>query len=268
MNKPIKTDRLTVLSALLLILLCVYFVFLYKLQIIEGDAYLEKSANSLSSIEQVTAARGNILDRYGRVLVSNQPSYNITINEHQLFYETDDPNAQILALTAMMKLVKSVNKESTLSVTGTVRERDSKNPKLPTGDIEVVPEKIEVLGRCRYNELPFEINRSREADEAARLKYRYLDLRNPAVKKNIILRCNVVAALRQAMAVSQAVTDLPVLQPLVGMGEAAAALMKPCFISHLPAILIYFPSPQTQKGSRRNTAKWRPGWPRSWRSPG
>ena len=52
------------------------------------------------------------------------------------------------------------------------------------------------------------------------------------------------------------------------MGEAAAALMKPCFISHLPAILIYFPSPQTQKGSRRNTAKWRPGWPRSWRSPG
>jgi len=102
MNKPIKTDRLTVLSALLLILLCVYFVFLYKLQIIEGDAYLEKSANSLSSIEQVTAARGNILDRYGRVLVSNQPSYNITINEHQLFYETDDPNAQILALTAMV----------------------------------------------------------------------------------------------------------------------------------------------------------------------
>ena len=60
-----------------------------------------------------------------------------------------------------------------------VRERDSKNPKLPTGDIEVVPSQIEVLGRCRYNELPFPINRSREADEAARLKYRYLDLRNP-----------------------------------------------------------------------------------------
>ena len=99
----------------------------------------------------------------------------------------------------MMKTVKSVNKESTISVTGTVRERDSKNPKQPTGDIELVPEKIEILGRCRYNELPFEINRSREADEAARLKYRYLDLRNPAVKNNIILRCNVIAALRQAM---------------------------------------------------------------------
>ena len=99
----------------------------------------------------------------------------------------------------MMRAVKAINKESTISVEGTVRERASKNPKLPTGDIEVVPEKIEVLGRCRYNELPFEINRSREADEQQRLKYRYLDLRNPAVKKNIILRCNVVAALRQAM---------------------------------------------------------------------
>ncbi|MGM9587461.1 MAG: aspartate--tRNA ligase [Candidatus Limivicinus sp.] len=99
----------------------------------------------------------------------------------------------------MMGIVKSINKESTISVEGVVRERASKNPKLPTGDIEVVPEKIEVLGKCRYNELPFEINRSREADETQRLKYRYLDLRNPAVKQNIILRCNVIAALRQAM---------------------------------------------------------------------
>ena len=100
---------------------------------------------------------------------------------------------------AMMAIVKSVNKESTISVEGTVRERASKNPKQATGDIEVVPEKIEILGKCRYNELPFEINRSREADETQRLKYRYLDLRNPAVKNNIILRCNVVSALRQAM---------------------------------------------------------------------
>jgi len=80
-----------------------------------------------------------------------------------------------------------------------VRERSAKNPGQPTGDIEVVPDTIEVLGSCRYAELPFPINRSREADEAARLKYRYLDLRNPAVKQNIILRCQVVAALRQKM---------------------------------------------------------------------
>ena len=107
----------------------------------------------------------------------------------QLVVETED----------MMAIIKSLNKESTIQVTGTVRERSSKNPNLPTGDIEVVPTKIEVLGRCRYNELPFQINRSREADESLRLKYRYLDLRNPAVKKNIILRCQVVAALRAAM---------------------------------------------------------------------
>ena len=107
----------------------------------------------------------------------------------QVVIETED----------MMAAVKELNKESTISVEGTVRERDSKNPKLPTGDIEVVPSKIEVLGRCRHNELPFPINRSREADEATRLKYRYLDLRNPEVKGNIILRSNVVAALRAAM---------------------------------------------------------------------
>ena len=105
----------------------------------------------------------------------------------------------VIETEEMMAAFKALNKESTLSVEGTVRERDSKNPKLPTGDIEVVPAKIQVLGRCRHNELPFPINRSREADESARLKYRYLDLRNPEVKKNIVLRCNVVAALRQAM---------------------------------------------------------------------
>jgi len=99
----------------------------------------------------------------------------------------------------MLRVFKDITKESTISVTGVVRERASKNPKLPTGEIEVVPARVEVLGRCRHNELPFQINRSREADEATRLKYRYLDLRNPEVKKNIILRCSVVAALRQSM---------------------------------------------------------------------
>ena len=112
------------------------------------------------------------------------------------FYGT----TQLVAETEeMMKKFKEITKESTISVTGVVRERSSKNPKQATGEIEVIPDSVTVLGRCRYNELPFEINHSREADETARLRYRYLDLRNPEVKKNIILRCNVVAALRQAM---------------------------------------------------------------------
>ena len=98
-----------------------------------------------------------------------------------------------------LQQVKALNKETTIAVTGTVRERTNKNPKIPTGDIEVVPEKIQVLGRCRYNELPFEINFSRDADESQRLKYRYLDLRNPQVRDNIVLRSQVIAALRHAM---------------------------------------------------------------------
>ena len=107
---------------------------------------------------------------------------------------------QIVAETEeMVGAFKAITKESTVSVDGDVRERASKNPKIPTGEIEVVPSKIEVLGRCRHGELPFQVNRSREADEAQRLKYRYLDLRNPAVRDNIVLRCQVVAALRNAM---------------------------------------------------------------------
>ena len=99
----------------------------------------------------------------------------------------------------MMEIIDSVNKESTISVTGTVRERSNKNMELPTGEIEVVPEKIEILGKCIYNALPFEINKSKEADENFRLKYRYLDLRNPDMKKNIVMRSKIVAELRQRM---------------------------------------------------------------------
>ena len=99
----------------------------------------------------------------------------------------------------MMRIIKPLNKETTISVTGIVRERESKNPKQATGEIEVVPQSIEVLGKCVHNQLPFEINKSKDADENVRLKYRYLDLRNPEVKKNIILRCQVVAELRRLM---------------------------------------------------------------------
>ena len=107
----------------------------------------------------------------------------------QIVVETED----------MMNMIKSLNKESTISVEGVVRERSSKNANLPTGEIEVVPDKIEILGKCIYNALPFEINQSKDADENARLKYRYLDLRNPNMKKNIVMRSQIVAELRQRM---------------------------------------------------------------------
>lgn len=105
----------------------------------------------------------------------------------------------VIETEEMMEQLDGVNKESTISVTGTVRERSNKNMELATGEIEVVPEQIEVLGKCIYNALPFEINQSREADENARLKYRYLDLRNPSVKSKIVLRSKIVAELRNKM---------------------------------------------------------------------
>ena len=105
----------------------------------------------------------------------------------------------VIETEEMMQSLDGINNESTLCVEGSVRERSSKNANLATGDIEVVPTKITVLGKCRYNALPFEINQSREADENARLKYRYLDLRNPAVKDKIVLRSKIVAELRQRM---------------------------------------------------------------------
>ncbi len=99
----------------------------------------------------------------------------------------------------MMDIVDSVNKETTFQITGVVRERSSKNNGMATGEIEVVPNSIEILGKCIHNALPFEIRQSKEADESFRLKYRYLDLRNPVVKDKIILRSQIVSELRARM---------------------------------------------------------------------
>ncbi|MBQ0079675.1 MAG: aspartate--tRNA ligase [Eubacterium sp.] len=138
-----------------------------------------ESVTLVGWIENTREVGGNLMfvvlrDFYGKT--------QITIENEELF-----------------AFVKSLNKETTVSVNGTVRERSSINPNMPTGEIEIEPTSIEVLGACTHQELPFEINRSKEADETLRLKYRYLDLRNPEVKQNIILRCNVVSALRAAM---------------------------------------------------------------------
>ncbi|SHJ76669.1 aspartyl-tRNA synthetase [Hathewaya proteolytica DSM 3090] len=99
----------------------------------------------------------------------------------------------------MMAKFDEINFESTISIMGEVRERSSKNEEMSTGDIEVLPSEISVLGKCRYNELPFEINHSKEADENARLKYRYLDLRNPEVKEKIVIRSKVISEIRNSM---------------------------------------------------------------------
>ena len=92
-----------------------------------------------------------------------------------------------------------INSESVVRIEGVVRERSSKNSQMETGDIEVVVENLSVLGKCEHNELPFKINFSKDVDENIRLKYRYLDLRNPLVKKNIVLRSQITNELRRRM---------------------------------------------------------------------
>ena len=95
--------------------------------------------------------------------------------------------------------LREIPTESTVLVEGTVVLRSSPNEKLPTGLIEIVPERVEVLGRRTTQALPFEVSRSTEAGEDVRLRYRFLDLRNPAVKEKIVLRAQIVAELRRLM---------------------------------------------------------------------
>ena len=95
--------------------------------------------------------------------------------------------------------LRDIPTESTVLVEGTVVLRSAPNEKLPTGMIEVVPERVEVLGRRSTQALPFEVSRSTEAREDIRLAYRFLDLRNPAVKEKIVLRAAIIAELRRLM---------------------------------------------------------------------
>ena len=99
----------------------------------------------------------------------------------------------------LLSKLREIPTESTVSVTGMVALRSAPNEKLPTGKIEIVPEKVEVLGKRTVQALPFEISHSTEAGEDARLRYRFLDLRNPAVKEKIVLRSKIVADLRRLM---------------------------------------------------------------------
>ena len=94
--------------------------------------------------------------------------------------------------------IKTYSTESCISILGQVVERSSKNTKIPTGEIEVVAKKIEMLGKCK-NVLPFEINTNQEVREDLRLEYRFLDLRNKKLHENILLRSKIMKTLRDKM---------------------------------------------------------------------
>lgn len=97
-------------------------------------------------------------------------------------------------------LLNGITREDCVSIEGIVEKRDEEtyNPKIPTGTIELEAKSIQVLGKV-YKQLPFEIVTSKEVREDVRLKYRYLDLRNPKVKDNILFRSQVISFLRQKM---------------------------------------------------------------------
>lgn len=102
MKKLIDPRRVVAMALIFVLLMTVYLVFLYKLQIVEGEAYYNRS-NELSTTKRtVTASRGNILDRYGRVLVSNAERYNLKIDTDKLF-ANEDPNAVILELVELVE---------------------------------------------------------------------------------------------------------------------------------------------------------------------
>ena len=94
----------------------------------------------------------------------------------------------------------NLTKESTVTVSGTVRKRDDDmiNKNMATGEIEIVINTLDILGLCE-NVLPFEISRSKESLEDTRLKYRYLDLRNESVHNNILFRSKVIDFIRETM---------------------------------------------------------------------
>ena len=98
----------------------------------------------------------------------------------------------------MQEELKNIPTESCIHICGKVVERSNKNPKMPTGDIEVVANKFEILGKCK-NVLPFEINTDQEVREDLRLEYRFLDLRNEKLHNTILLRSKVLKALRDKM---------------------------------------------------------------------
>lgn len=117
------------------------------------------------------------------------------------FVTLRDEKGIVQIITEDADTFKGITRESTVTITGTVRLRteDMINPNMKTGKIEILASSVEVLGECA-SILPFEINRSREeASEETRLKYRYLDLRNPKVHDNMVFRFKVIDYIRSLM---------------------------------------------------------------------
>lgn len=125
-----------------------------------------------------------------------------TIRDHGgvMFIDVRDQYGVVQVVVHDDELLKEVNKECTVTICGKVVKRDEEtiNPKIATGTVEIVTEELKVIGKCKNN-LPFEVLNSTDTKEDIRLKYRFLDLRNPKVHDNILFRSQVVSFLRAKM---------------------------------------------------------------------
>ncbi len=125
---------------------------------------------------------------------------NIRDHGGVMFLDIRDHYGVLQAVVHNDEFLKDINKECSLTLTGKVvkRDEDTINPKIATGYVEVHTDDIKVLGKCKNN-LPFEVNTSTNTNEEVRLKYRFLDLRNPKVHNNIVLRSEIISYLRSQM---------------------------------------------------------------------
>ncbi|MCH5304728.1 MAG: aspartate--tRNA ligase, partial [Ruminococcus sp.] len=125
---------------------------------------------------------------------------NIRDHGGVMFLDIRDEYGVLQVVVHDDNLLKNINRECTVTLSGKVVKRgeDTINPKIATGYVEVHTDDIKVLGKCK-NELPFEVATSKNTNEDVRLRYRFLDLRNPKVHNNILLRSQVVSFMRSKM---------------------------------------------------------------------
>ena len=143
----------------------------------------EVSENDIGKAVRVAGWVENIRDHGGVKFIDLRDHYGVV---QIVVYEND--------------LLANVTKECTITASGTVvlRDADTINPKINTGTVEVKVTALTVLGKALSN-LPFEVDSSKDTKEDVRLKYRYLDLRNPKVHENIVLRSHIISFLRKKM---------------------------------------------------------------------
>ena len=136
----------------------------------------------------------------GQTVVVSGWVENIRDHGGVLFLDLRDNTEKLQAVSNDDSLFVGLAKESVVKLTGIVRKRseDTINNNLKTGELELLVDKLEVLGTSLH-ELPFQIVSSKEANEELRLKYRYLDMRNNKVKENFKLRSDVLHFIRNKM---------------------------------------------------------------------